>query len=489
MKILFCAAEVTPLAKVGGLADVVGSLPKALAKLGHEVRVVMPHHPAVDKAATDRATVGRPFTVASLRGPETVTIESTSLNGNTPVYLVGNHTYFARPAVYGEADDLERFLFFCRAALALPERVKWQPDVIHSHDWHAAAIPLWAHKPGLPAATVFTVHNLAYQGAFDYPFMMFAGLREDFVQVDEKSPPLPLNMMALGIYHSDIVTTVSESYAREILTQEYGNGLDPLLNYRKDRLRGITNGIDYTEFDPLTDPLIAANYGAEAIWRKAANKAALQQRAGFPSKPDAPLIGMVTRLDEQKGFDIVAKAVGPILQETPAQLIVLGKGRDEYHQLMQNLSRQFPDRVAAVIAFDNPLAHLIYAGADFFLMPSRFEPCGLGQMIAMRYGTIPIVRRTGGLAETVPDLSPDLASGRGFVFEQYDSAALVETVKRAVGAFTRKRAAWPGLLARLMQVDFSWEASAKKYVAVYEEAIRLHQAEGKVKAGNPLGPL
>ncbi|MBI4289203.1 MAG: glycogen synthase [Chloroflexi bacterium] len=484
MKILFCAAEVSPLAKVGGLADVVGSLPGALAKLGHDVRIAMPHYTIVDKVARSRAPAGRPFTASGLREPEPVVVESTTLNGDLPVYLVGNDRYFARQAVYGEGDDLERFLFFSRAVLGLPEALQWRPDVVHCHDWHAATVPMWAHKLAISPAAVFTVHNLAYQGAFDHNFMAASGLREEFVRAGEKGMQLPTNMMALGIYNADLVSTVSETYAQEILTPEYGNGLDPLLNYRKDRLRGIVNGIDYTEFDPATDPLIASNYSLEELWRKGVNKTALQKRAGFPENDKVPLIGMVTRLDEQKGFDILEKAIGAILQETSAQLVVLGKGREVYHELMQRLSHEFPDRIAVVIAFDNPLAHLIYAGSDLFLMPSRFEPCGLGQMIAMRYGAVPIVRKTGGLAETVPDLSPDLRRGRGFVFERYESQALAEAVKRAAAGFVQKDA-WKQLVERDMQTDFSWEASARKYVAVYEEAVRFHRGDrAKGKTGD-----
>lgn len=482
LKILFCAAEVSPLAKVGGLADVAGSLPKALSKLGHDVRIVMPHHSLIDEKTHPTTTVGRTFTIATKKQPEQVTIQSTALNGNLPVYLINNKTYFARPAVYGEVDDLERFIFFSNAAIALPQKIGWQPDVIHCHDWHTAVTVLNAHRLKTPSATVFTVHNLAYQGAFDDSFLASSGLQEDFESSKKLFPSLSLNMMALGILHSDMITTVSQNYAQEILTPEYGAGMESLLNFRKDQLQGIVNGIDYSEFDPATDPLIAANYDSSRIWRKAVNKLALQKRVGLPQDEHIPLIGMVTRLDEQKGFDILEKAMDSILKDTNAQLVVLGKGREIYHQLMQKVAGQYPDRVAVIIAFDNPLAHLIYAGADYFLMPSRFEPCGLGQMIAMRYGTVPIVRRTGGLAETVPDLSPDLKLGRGFVFESYDGDALVLAIKRAVAAFPRKEA-WQQVLLRIMQTDFSWEASAKKYEAVYERAIKHHKNGVKSKAG------
>lgn len=481
MKILFCAAEVTPLAKVGGLADVVGSLPRALAKLGHQVSVVMPHYGIVDDRGHPCAPVGKPFPVAVGGRRQPVALSRSTLNGDLPVYLVRNKAYFDRRAIYGEADDLERFLLFSRVALALPQRLGWQPDIVHCHDWHTAPVALWAHKQGVPWATVFTIHNLAYQGAFDHAFLARSGLQDDFLAAKQAFPSLPFNILALGILHADAVTTVSQTYAQEILTPEYGAGLDSLLNYRKDWLVGIVNGIDYAEYDPATDTLIAANYDATRLWRKGINKAALQRRAGLPQEETVPLIGMVSRLDEQKGFDLLERAIGPILEQTPVQLVVLGRGREVYHQLMQRLASQYPQRVAAIIAFDNPLAHLVYAGADLFLMPSRFEPCGLGQMIAMRYGAIPIVRRTGGLAETVPELSPDFKIGRGFVFGAYDAQALVSAVKRAVEAFSRKQA-WQGAMARIMQADFSWEASARKYAAVYRKAIQGHRREGKAKA-------
>ncbi|MDO8636241.1 MAG: glycogen/starch synthase, partial [Dehalococcoidia bacterium] len=260
LKILFCAAEVSPLAKVGGLADVVGSLPKALAKLGHDVRITMPHYSLIDEKTHPTTTVGRTFTIATKKQPEQVTIQSTALNGNLPVYLINNKTYFARPAVYGEADDLERFIFFSNAAIALPQKIGWQPDVIHCHDWHTAVTVLNAHRLKTPSATVFTVHNLAYQGAFDDSFLASSGLQEDFESSKKLFPSLSLNMMALGILHSDMITTVSQNYAQEILTPEYGAGMESLLYFRKDQLQGIVNGIDYSEFDPATDPLIAANY-------------------------------------------------------------------------------------------------------------------------------------------------------------------------------------------------------------------------------------
>lgn len=475
LRILFAAAEVSPLAKVGGLADVVGSLPKALTSLGHQVRVVMPGYGLIDEQAHPTSPVGKGFTVTAMRQQETVTLKATTLNGHLPVYLVENKTYFSRPVVYGEDNDLERFLFFCRAVLALPEQLGWQPDIIHCHDWHTALVPMWARFGHLPATTVFTIHNLAYQGAFDYPFMVYSGLREDYLRSQGQTPSLPLNMMALGILHADVVTTVSQNYAREILTPEYGEGLDTLLRHRQDRLFGIVNGLDYSEFNPTTDTHLPANYDSSTLKGKAINKAALQQRVGLPQAPDIPLVGMVSRLDEQKGFDLLEKAIGPILEETPVQMVVLGRGREIYHQLMSQVASRYPSRVAVVIAFDNPLAHLIYAGADLFLMPSRFEPCGLGQLIAMRYGTIPIVRRTGGLAETVADLSADLAEGRGIVFDAYEAPALVAAVKRAAAAFSQRRA-WKQLVARAMGLDFSWEASARKYVEVYEKAIEWRRA-------------
>ena len=457
------------MAKVGGLADVVGSLPKALAQRGHEVTVILPRYGTVDEARVGAQEMAR-FSLSVLGRREAVTLKAGTLDHRVPLVLLENSTYFDRPAVYGESDDLERFFFFCRSALEATRHLPSPPDILHCHDWHTGLVPLLARKAG-PAA-VFTVHNLAYQGPFDYPFLVYSGLRWEYLQGRGNAPILPLSFMAAGILYSDVVNTVSENYAREILTPQYGEGLEQLLGYRQERLFGIVNGIDDQEFNPATDPYLPRPYDAQNREGKAVVKEELQRRALLPQDPTLPVVGMVTRLDEQKGLDILGPAVEEALQGPPFQLVVLGKGRPQYESLVKDLAGRYPALVAGWIAFDNALAHLVYGGSDLFLMPSRFEPCGLGQMIAMRYGTVPIVRRTGGLADTVPDLSPDLKEGRGFVFQDYQSQAMAAAIRRGVEAFGQQKA-WGKLQARLMGLDFSWAASATKYEDLYRKALGL----------------
>ncbi len=466
LKVLFAAAEATPLAKVGGLADVVGSLPKALRERGHDVRVIMPRYSCIAGTPVPLRPGADSFPVQSMRRQESAWLETGPLGGGVPVYFIGSHRYFERPGVYGEKDDLERFYFFSRAVVAALGNLDWQPDIIHCHDWHTAALPLWLKSQKLPYASLFTIHNLAYQGPFDDYFMSISELGEEWKKWLGNAPIPPLTMMSQGILQAEAVSTVSPTYAKEILTPEYGAGLEVLLRYRQDRLFGIVNGIDYQEFNPAADSYIAARYDASTLEKKAVNKAALQKRANLPLNPEVPLMGMVSRLDEQKGFDLLEKAIPTILKRGEAQLVILGKGRPQYETSLSRLAKKYPSKMALFLAFDNPLAHLIYAGCDMFLMPSRFEPCGLGQLIAMRYGTIPIVRHTGGLVDTVEDTSPNLERGRGFVFRTYDPEAVVEAVKWALVAFKRKEA-WRKLVARVMGVDLSWQASAGKYEDLY----------------------
>jgi starch synthase len=465
MNILFAAAEAMPLAKVGGLADVVGSLLQALSKLGHEVRLMLPLYGSIDRSSFPLAPAVDKFDIIIEGRRRKVALRLSSLSDKVPLYMVENDRYFGGKAIYQGERDLQRFLFFSRAVLASVPRLGWTPQIIHCHDWHTAPIPLGLKQLALPCASVFTIHNLAYQGAFDQ-HLLTAGLSEEW----QRTPQLPRNMMALGILHADVVTTVSQNYAQEILTPEYGEGLDPLLRQRKERLFGITNGIDYEEYDPATDPHLVANYDASSLGKKMLNKLALQGRANLPQDAEAPLIGMVSRLEEQKGFDLLKKVIDPLLGEIGVQLVILGMGRKRYHDMLRRVRARYHTQAAILSAFADPLAHLIYAGCDMFLMPSRFEPCGLGQLIAMRYGTIPIVRHTGGLVDTVQDCSPDLERGNGFVFVSYEPQALLEAVTRAIAAFKR-REAWQKLMSRAMAIDSSWEAPAKKYEAIYHKAL------------------
>lgn len=463
MKVCFVAAEASPLVKVGGLADVVGSLSKVLSKRGHDVRIVIPGYGLIDKTKYNSQPVAQ-FFIEVLSRKEEVSLKLLFYE-NLPIYLIENERYFGGRAIYyTEAEDVERFFFFSKAFIEALGYIPWKPDIVHCHDWHTALITLWAK--GLPFATLFTIHNLAYQGYFSPSFLTSSGLDIYFQRKDLNIPP---KAMALGILYADIITTVSQNYAQEIKTPQFGEGLDHLLRYRSEDLIGILNGIDYDEFNPATDPYLPVNYDASSLEKKERCKAELIRKVGLSPSP-SPLIGMVSRLDKQKGFDILSEAVEPLLSEGEIQLIVLGRGRGYYEELVSSLAQRYPSQMKAIIAFDIPLSHLIYAGADLFLMPSEFEPCGLGQLIAMRYGTIPIVRQVGGLADTVKDLSPDLSSGWGFVFKDFNPQALNQAIRRAIKVFSNKTL-WQTLQRRAMALDFSWSSSVPLYEKVYQKAL------------------
>jgi starch synthase len=467
MKVLFIAAEAAPLAKVGGLADVVGSLPSALIELGHDVRLMIPQYGTIDLTRYSVSHVEDNFRVRSMGKVESAGLNLATIRHKVPVYMIESRTHFGTVEIYGR-DDLERFLFFSRAVFEILPQLDWQPEIVHCHDWHTALAVMWLKKRPNPPAVIFTIHNLAYQGVFDQSFLAESGLEDDWRDCPSDAPRPPSNLMSQGILWADLVTTVSETYAKQIITPEYGEGLDSLLRYRQRDLIGIVNGLDYEEFNPETDPYLQANYNSRSIEGRTLNKLALQKRANLPQDADIPLIGMVQRLDEQKGFDILEKAADFLIAETKAQFLILGKGREHYESILRRIAVKYPEQVAAFITFDNPLAHLIYAGCDLFLMPSRFEPCGLGQLIAMRYGALPIVRHTGGLVDTVLELTPDLEAGSGFIFRDYTSEALIAVVKQGIEAF-RNKGAWHRAMRRVMKLDFSWRASAIKYERAYRQ--------------------
>lgn len=487
MKILFAAAEVAPLARVGGLADVAGSLPQALARLGHEVRVFLPRYRSIDRELYPLQPEPGRYAVSFLARTEPATLERAAPRNGVTTYLIANDHYFDRLTIYGQPDDVERFLFCSQAITAAPRWLGWQPDIFHCHDWHTGFVPLLLKQLRQQdsfydaCASVFTIHNLGYQGAIDQALLQASGLAAEPQLASPGAPSFYPSGMALGVLHADVVSTVSETYAHEILTPAFGAGLDPLLGYRRERLFGIVNGIDQEEFNPARDPFIATTYDAFSLERKAANKAALQERMGLPQEAAIPLIGMVSRLADQKGFDILEKALPTILTELKVQFVLLGTGlpgtrEEHYIESFRQMPSQYPGQAAITIAFDNPLSHLIYAGSDLFLMPSLYEPCGLGQLISLRYGTVPIVRRVGGLAETVQDYDAKKETGTGFVFERYAPEDLGAAVKRAVALFTDKEK-WHRLRLRGMAADYSWGASAKKYEALYQKALGFRLAE------------
>src|SRR5689334_13540141 len=435
LKILVMAAEMVPFAKTGGLADVTGALPKALKAQGHDVRVAMPRYGRIDR---DRFQVGEalaPFPVPMDDHSEDAALLQASVpsaNGDVPVYMIDNAHYYDRDGIYMYEDDADRFIFFCRAVLEGIKRLGWQPDVIHCHDWHTAIVPNWLktiYKNDefyQQTACVYTIHNLAYQGIFGYRVLEIAGVDEYGFIAHPDMPHLNdvVDFMGRGIYYADILNTVSETYAREILDPEFGEGLDPLLRDRRDRLYGVLNGIDTEINNPATDPFLVKRYDAGNLAGKVECKLDLQREAKLPPSRTTPLIGIISRLADQKGFDLIDQIIEPLLRNNDLQIVILGTGDQRYHERLTNMRARFPKQIAAFLTFNAQIAQKIYAGSDMFLMPSRFEPCGLGQMIALRYGSIPIVRETGGLADTVRNFDPTTGEGNGFAFQLYDSMAL-----------------------------------------------------------------
>ena len=489
-RVLMVAAEFDPFAKTGGLADVLASLPKALARRGLDVRVAIPRYGSIDLDGVSRRPGIARFLLPFDGRNEPVRIDAVSLNG-FEVLLIDNHHYFSsREAIYGYPDDGHRFTFFTRAALEIPRVLDWQPDVIHCHDWHTGLIPNWLnttdrHLPEFAdAASVFTIHNLEYQGHFGPQELQAAGLeaqgfiphptRQDLNDV--------LIFMSRGILFADKINTVSPRYAGEILTPEYGHGLDPLLRDRETDLHGILNGIDTDTSNPATDPHLPSHYSLDRLDRRAPNKRALQTALGLPTRPDAPLLGLVTRLAEHKGLDLLLASL-PHMLDRGAQVVVLGLGEPRHEEALREVAFAHPDQVAAAIRFDNQLASLIYAGSDIFLMPSRHEPCGLGQLIAMRYGSVPVVRATGGLADTVDDVDPVNHTGVGFVFNRYDPIDFFGAVARALEVY-RFQDSWTQIMRRGMARDPSWDVSAAAYERLYADALtaRRNQASPALAA-------
>ncbi|MBI4341843.1 MAG: glycogen synthase GlgA [Candidatus Omnitrophica bacterium] len=487
MKILFLASEVDPFAKTGGLADVAGALPKALAALGHDIRIVMPLYRQIDRAKFGLREAG--VTVIVSVGPRRIEARvwtATLPKSAVTVHFIESAALFDRDGLYQERgkdypDNLTRFSVFAQASLRMLPSLRWQPEVVHGHDWQAALAcahlargPLGQEPFFASMAPVFTVHNLAYQGLFPREQWGLTQLPEPLFAIDGLEFYGQVNCLKGGLIGARGITTVSPTYAQEIQTAEFGCGLDGLLRARREDLTGILNGIDVEEWNPQTDPHLAARYAVEERAGKSLCKLALQQSQRLPEQHDL-LIGMIQRLAEQKGIDLLVGAMEELMK-LPVQLVILGTGDPVYHQQLERLAKRFPDRLAVNLTFDNALAHQIEAGADAFLMPSRFEPCGLNQMYSMRFGTVPIVRRVGGLADTVVDVTPAAKASKtatGFVFEEHSSRALLEAVKRTVTAFN-DHPLWTLLMQTGMRQDFSWGRSARAYADVYERALHDH---------------
>lgn len=478
------AAEVAPFVKTGGLADVAGALPAALRAQGHDVRVIMPRYRSMRLKGVPSAGLVSAGPIAATFLPAGERAEEMRLlvgaHGEVPMYFLDIPAAFERDAIYGERDDHRRFILLARGILAAMQHLRevdgWQPDVLHGHDWHTALVinylkTYYAYTFG-HIATVFTIHNLAYQGQGHPDVLGLAGLTEGGLVENGLGPGIAntFNCMARGIRYADVISTVSPTYAREIMTMEYGERLDGLLRHRHDRVIGILNGIDTTVYNPATDGHIAASYSSDAPDGKAVCKAALQQRCGLAVDAARPLLGVVSRLVEQKGFVLLEAVLPWLMQHTEAQLVLLGSGDAHLESVFQHAATRYAGRIAVRVGFDVELAQQIYAGSDAFLMPSRFEPCGLGQMIALRYGSVPIVRATGGLADTVREGW----DGNGFVFHPFDARHFREAIGRALACHAVPTD-WAQVRERGMRADVSWAQSAKQYGAMYEWARTLLQ--------------
>ena len=473
MNILFASSELSPYAKTGGLGDVLAALPAALKKRGHSVSCVLPLYPSAAKAAKGRRPADLHLTVPMGAAFATASIwESVTPNG-VKLFLVQQDGYYDRPALYGTAagdypDNAARFIFFSKVAVELAKHIRPVPQILHSHDWQTGLVPALVHAAGLPFRTVYTIHNLAYQGsfwAFDFEMTNLPGKYFGPPGVEFYGR---LNCMKAAITLADQLATVSPRYAQEIQTFEFGCGLDAVLRENSHKLTGILNGVDYTVWNPQADPLLPHPFNARSLKGKAECKKALLREMGLPPG-NAPLFASVSRLTGQKGFDLLSAMMDEWL-EREVRFVLLGAGEPFYQDYFIRLARKYPSKVAAKIGFDEGLAHRIEAGADFFLMPSRFEPCGLNQMYSLRYGTIPIVHETGGLANSVENYNPLSGEGTGFRFSPYDKISLGRAVEAAEDVYRDPKAL--GRLRRnAMRQEFSWNVSAAQYEKVYERAL------------------
>jgi starch synthase len=486
MKVLIASSEIVPFAKTGGLADVTGALPKALRRVGVEADGILPLYRAVPRDRFRMTQAGPPVRIPVGRRVETGIVEETDAGDGATAYLVRNDRYFDREFLYGTrdgdyVDNCERFAFFCRAVTEWLIHSGRRYDIIHCNDWQTALIPayvktLYAGAEGVrETATVFTVHNLGYQGIFWNHDLPLTGLPWDLFTPKGLEFYGKLNLLKAGLVFADVLSTVSPTYSREIQTPEYGHGLDGVLAERREDLYGILNGVDYDEWDPSVDRFIAARYSKDDLSGKAACRTDLLAEFGWTGPVAEPVIGMIGRLTVQKGFDLIEQ-VGEWLAAQPLRLVILGAGERRYEELLAELGRRHPDRISIRLAYDNRLAHKIEAGADIFLMPSRYEPCGLNQIYSLRYGTIPVVRSTGGLDDTVTDADEDPEGGTGFVFRRYEAGALRDALSRALAAYA-DRPRWEAIRRRGMEKDFSWDASARAYALLYEKAMRKRGLE------------
>ncbi len=484
MKIAFVTSEAVPFVKTGGLADVSGALPKQLAELGNEVKLFLPKYYSIDESKYDlhyNWEVGEiPVKIGSRT--RSVHLYQTKLPGsNVEVNLLDCPHYFHRDQVYTDGfDEDERFILFSKAVIEIMQRFKWAPDVVHCNDWPTGILPLYLKdnyawdKLFSKTAVLYTIHNIGYQGIFSKDTVKKGGIRSELFY-----PESPIeyqgdvSFMKTAIMYSEIINTVSETYAKEILTPEYGSGMEDYLKQREKDLFGILNGVDYNDWNPENDKFIPYPYGLKSLEGKEKNKKYLLEKIKLKYSSGTPLIGIVSRLVSQKGFDLFEEVSGELM-ELKAQWIILGSGEEKYEELFKKLQEEHPDKIYAYIGFNNEMSHLIEAGADLFLMPSHYEPCGLNQIYSLKYGTVPVVRKTGGLADTVKDWNEfnkeDEQTGNGFTFEEYDGSNLIAVLRKAVEVFHQKNI-WNKIINNGMKENYSWKESAVKYIDLYKIAI------------------
>ncbi len=481
LQVLFATPEAVPFAKTGGLADVAGALPKFLQPLGCKVILVMPYYRMVKQSGFSIQYLGEGLEVPLGDDVLRADLYQGYLNQEIPVYFIGRDEFFDREFLYSTPrgdyfDNAERFIFFTRAVLHFARHIGFSPDVIHHHEWQTGLIPaylksIYASDPLFErTATVFTIHNIAYQGLFKKEKLALTGLPGEMYNPEGIEFWERINLMKAGIVFADAINTVSQKYSEEIQTPEYGYGLEGILRKRREDLYGILNGVDYQDWDPSRDPHLVARYDLKDLSGKRECKKDLLKEFGLPgSLEKVPLFGMISRLADQKGFDLLAEIIDQLFS-FDIGFVLLGTGEQKYHDLFGQIAKKYSNKAGIRIAYDDRLAHKIEAGADIFLMPSKYEPCGLNQIYSLKYGTIPIVRATGGLDDTITDYDPSTGVGNGFKFVRYDSRDFLNQIKKAIDLYGQPEH-WARLIRNAMTSDFSWQRSAEAYLQLYQKAI------------------
>ena len=475
LKILFVSAEVHPFAKTGGLADVSGALPPALYKLGHDIPVIVPKYSCTSKAGKrmQALKVDLELPGFSQKG----TLFQSELTDSVPVYLIEHDGYYNREHIYGEPgsdypDSLERFAYFCRVILEAAKKLDFKPDIIHCNDWHTGLIPVYLKTDPWfsQTKTLFSIHNLGYQGNFPYSQLVTTGLDESLFREEGIEFYGQISFLKGGLIFADILTTVSPAYSKEIQTPELGFGMEGILQKRSNQLHGILNGVDYTVWNPETDPLIPTNYGPQSLSQKKQCREDLVKMFSLRLNKRTPILCMITRLSEQKGIDLILQA-RDALDEEDVALLILGTGETRYESFFLQWSQDRPDRIATALRFDEPLGHRILAGSDMLLMPSSYEPCGLTQMYALKYGTVPIVRDIGGLKNSIQEFNDKTGKGTGFKFKVPKAQYFLKSLQKALSCFNQIKT-WKKLMLNGMAKDNSWEVSAKQYSRLYQKSLR-----------------